>query len=312
MKILIGYDGSASADEAVDDLGQAGLPENGVDVTVVSIAEYWLPPPPPSSFEIVEAGRRAASAAALQHDFELHSEAAKNEQVLADRARARIRKSFPRWNIETEVACGSPASELIRTADRWQPNLIVVGSHGHGPIGRLFLGSVSQKIVSESRCSVRVARGPVAPGLRPGRILIGVDGSEASNGAVRAVAERNWLPLTEVRLVMADDPLTPTLVGSLLPPVRRSVDQANQDLHDVSQHYLDRAADLLRLAELNVSTVIKNGDPKRLLVDEAERWAADAVFVGATGSGNRLARFLLGSVSAAVAARAHCSVEIVR
>ena len=30
------------------------------------------------------------------------------------------------------------------------------------------------------------------------------------------------------------------------------------------------------------------------------------------GFGNRLERFLLGSVSAAVAARAHCSVEVVR
>ncbi|MBO0799053.1 MAG: universal stress protein, partial [Blastocatellia bacterium] len=50
---------------------------------------------------------------------------------------------------------------------------------------------------------------------------------------------------------------------------------------------------------------------KRLLVSEAESWGADCVFVGARGLG-RAGRFLIGSVSSSVAARAHCSVEVVR
>jgi nucleotide-binding universal stress UspA family protein len=48
-----------------------------------------------------------------------------------------------------------------------------------------------------------------------------------------------------------------------------------------------------------------------VLVEEAEGWGADCVFVGATGL-RGAERLLMGSVSAAVAARAHCSVEIVR
>jgi nucleotide-binding universal stress UspA family protein len=47
-----------------------------------------------------------------------------------------------------------------------------------------------------------------------------------------------------------------------------------------------------------------------LLIAEAESWGADCIFVGARGMG-RIGRFLLGSVSSAVAARAHCSVEVV-
>ena len=56
--------------------------------------------------------------------------------------------------------------------------------------------------------------------------------------------------------------------------------------------------------------VVKEGDPKRVLIEEAEQWGADCIFVGARGL-RRLERFLLGSVSTAVAARAHCSVEVV-
>jgi nucleotide-binding universal stress UspA family protein len=73
----------------------------------------------------------------------------------------------------------------------------------------------------------------------------------------------------------------------------------------------EASAEKLRAAELIVSSVIKNGDPKRLLVDEAERWGADSIFVGARGL-RLIERFLVGSVSAAVATRAHCSVEVVR
>lgn len=47
------------------------------------------------------------------------------------------------------------------------------------------------------------------------------------------------------------------------------------------------------------------------LVEEAETWNADCVFVGAKGT-RGIERLLLGSVSSAVAARAHCSVEVVR
>ena len=46
-------------------------------------------------------------------------------------------------------------------------------------------------------------------------------------------------------------------------------------------------------------------------LEEAERWGADCIFLGAKGH-SRFERLLLGSVSTAVSARAHCSVEVVR
>lgn len=69
---------------------------------------------------------------------------------------------------------------------------------------------------------------------------------------------------------------------------------------------------LITSRNLRVSASVEEGDPKRVLPAIAERWGANCIFVGATGHSNRLERFLLGSVSAAVAARAHCSVEVAR
>jgi nucleotide-binding universal stress UspA family protein len=60
-----------------------------------------------------------------------------------------------------------------------------------------------------------------------------------------------------------------------------------------------------------VSCEVFEGDPKTVLLTEAERWQADAIVLGSRGLSG-MDRFLLGSVSAAVVARAHCSVEIIR
>jgi nucleotide-binding universal stress UspA family protein len=56
--------------------------------------------------------------------------------------------------------------------------------------------------------------------------------------------------------------------------------------------------------------MIRRGNPKDEIVAEAEGWGADCIFVGAKGM-RGVDHLLLGSVSAAVSARAHCSVEIV-
>ena len=67
----------------------------------------------------------------------------------------------------------------------------------------------------------------------------------------------------------------------------------------------------LEKAGLRTSVSVNSGDPKAALVEEAASWGADAIFVGARGH-RMLDRFLLGSVSSAIAARASCSVEVVR
>jgi nucleotide-binding universal stress UspA family protein len=67
----------------------------------------------------------------------------------------------------------------------------------------------------------------------------------------------------------------------------------------------------LREAGLQVASVIQEEDPKFFLIREAERWKADSIFVGSRGL-NRFERLFLGSISTAVVARAHCSVEVVR
>jgi nucleotide-binding universal stress UspA family protein len=191
-------------------------------------------------------------------------------------------------------------------------DLIVVGSHGRTALGRLFLGSISQWLLNEARCSVRVARGKIDEPDFPVRLIVGLDGSRNAHAALEQVAARNWPEKSEVRVVVVDQLLEPTVVGEFIPVVSQTVDEGNCEENEHSRNLASAAATRLRAKGLRAEAVVKIGDPKHELVKFAEEWRADCIFVGATGLTSRVERFLLGSVAGAVAARAHCSVEIVR
>jgi nucleotide-binding universal stress UspA family protein len=311
VKILIAYDGSNCAEAALDDLMRAGLPETA-EAHIMSVAEVWLPPPPPSSYEILEEARKVHSPAELQRDFSKRCPGAKNALVLAERARDRVQINFPKWKVSADSSCGSPAWELVAKADEWKPNLIVVGSHGRTALGRFVLGSVSQRVLTEALCSVRIARGRVEEPNSPVRIIVGTDGSEASEMALQAVASRRWPLQSEVKVVLVDDPLAPEFLGKIIPPLERIIEEDRKEEREWVEKISKRSLDILRAAEIKVTCVVREGDPKRELCNAAEEWGADCIFVGSAGFSNRLERFVLGSVSAAVAARAHCSVEVIR
>jgi nucleotide-binding universal stress UspA family protein len=94
-------------------------------------------------------------------------------------------------------------------------------------------------------------------------------------------------------------------------PGQSGTERSDTDESAWMSETLDAIAAPLHEQGLAVSSIITAGDPKHVLLDEADHWGADSLFVGARGL-SRVERFLLGSVSAAVAARAHCSVEVVR
>ena len=311
MKVLIGYDGSDCAEAAIDDLQRAGLP-SAAKALVLSVTEVSLPAAPPSSYEIVEQARQVRVPVDIKRVYAKGSPAIQEAQLLSERAAARLRANFPDWEISAEAAVGSPAWELVRKADEWKPDLIVVGSHGHSALGRFVLGSVSQRVLTEAHCSVRVARGRVEEPDTPLRIVVGVDGSAASEAAVREVASRLWPVKSEVRIIAVNDPLTATLIGQLIPPVARTIEESNQADREWLKGILENSSQRMPQFRLKVSSEIRQGNPKRALAEAAEQWGADCIFVGSIGFSNAIERFVLGSVSAAVAARAHCSVEVVR
>ncbi len=293
MKILIAYDASECAESAIDDLKRAGLPRRA-EAIVLTIVEELIPSPTSIGGVATTFGKDLL-------------EKEKDSLALASRAQSRIRELFPGWEISAEAGIGSPGSEIIAKADEWRPDLIVVGSHGRTALGRMFFGSASQRVISEARCSVRVARGRIVEPDVPARLIVGVDGSEWADAAVAEIASRDWPDGSEVRIVNSAWTIPPASDPGTIVNYAEWIAQETERVKKATEC----AAEKLGSAGLKVLIVVKEQDPKALLCSEAEDLMADCIFVGARGMG-RLERILLGSVSLGVAARAHCSVEVVR
>jgi len=136
------------------------------------------------------------------------------------------------------------------------------------------------------------------------KILIGVDDSVFSQAAVESVAQRDWKPGTQLKVVSAvDTHFTPGFGEA----------SAGENHYQIARRAIDRAIESLRASrnQFDLTGDIIEGSPKQVLLEEAEAWGADLIVVGSHGR-RGLDRFLLGSVSQAVALHAPCSVEIVR
>lgn len=301
MRVLFAYDDSECAKSALDDLKNAGLP-TGTEVLVLMVTEDWS-----LIFEEAEASIRPEERSEFPTPLDIQKIRAKAHarllemQELVGSVAQRLQTEFPLWRISSEVIPGFSHWSILDRAREFNSDLIVVGSHGRNLVGRVVLGSSSLKILSEANCSVRVARHSPArtdDDESPQRIVVGVDGSPDSLAAISAVAKRSWRTEGSVRLVAALEPNFGT---------DTDFDVDKKKIMDG----LHLAKYELEAAGLNVSTVACFADPKKLLIEEAEKWGADAIFLGAKGHGF-VDRLLLGSVSYSVAARAECSVEVVR
>jgi nucleotide-binding universal stress UspA family protein len=131
--------------------------------------------------------------------------------------------------------------------------------------------------------------------------------------AVHAVAERIWPAGTDIHLIMVLDPSILWAINTSSLPVEQPLGFTDADTDDRIKRILEsyQAIACQNTSDASISTMLMTGDPKRVLVNEAERWGADCIFIGSRGL-NRWERLLLGSVSTAVATRAHCPVEVVR
>lgn len=139
--------------------------------------------------------------------------------------------------------------------------------------------------------------------------MLAIGGSPCSELAVEEVARLPWPSGAVVRVLSVIE------FNTVAGPEALEMSQAYYDaLERLAHEDLDRATSRLRqeaATELAVESMSRTGSPRRVILDEAESWGADLIVVGSHGRG-LAGRFLLGSVSQAVATHARCSVEIVR
>jgi nucleotide-binding universal stress UspA family protein len=148
MKILLAIDGSGCSDAAVREVARQPWPA-GSEVKVVSVAE--MPFFPSSEFGTLP----------QQYFNELEGVARERARVTLDRAIESLKRNqVTKLPVDSQILYESPRDAIIEEAERWEADLIVVGSHGYRGYKRFLLGSVSQSVAAHAPCSVLIVRAP--------------------------------------------------------------------------------------------------------------------------------------------------------
>jgi nucleotide-binding universal stress UspA family protein len=308
-RIIVGYVPTDQGEDARA-LGVALAAACGAEPLLVSVVDtVWVERVgEPTGRVVVDRGERERAAVALAQAAEL-AQTCGNGRV-----------------DQLLQASSSPARGLHDTAVSEHADLIVVGSSHRGPIGRVLLGSVGERLLSGAPCAVAVApRGHATRDSRhPKLIVVAFDGSPEAWFALRTAYRLAVCVGATLRALTVIVPRgTGVAVGEVMPFSGLDAVLSLADVEPLETMHLSEALERQERAaratlEAAVKTlgrgtsiqeqVVVGPDPASVIVDAA-RGQADLLVLGSRAYGP-VRRTLLGSVSTTAVRHAPCPVLV--
>jgi nucleotide-binding universal stress UspA family protein len=233
-----------------------------------------------------------------------HAEEAVNESQITERVANAVGErvaAIAKREAEIFVDQGTDYAEIVRRAEVWKAEVVVLGSHGHSGLSRV-LGGVAERVVRHVHCRALIARASAPLGC----VLAATDLSEPSLPAVvAAVTEARRLGVALKVANAVDYPqLEAFEVLGLGTPT--TVDPAK--LRDTARH---RLSTMMESAGVTAEGLVLEGPASEVIVAEAIRLGAGLIVVGSRGWSG-FSRLMLGSVAEEILRTAPCSVLVVR
>ncbi|HEX5115311.1 MAG TPA: universal stress protein [Pseudonocardiaceae bacterium] len=279
--IVAGVDGSDSARLAASWAADEAARRN---VTLRLVAAVHLP----------VVGYGGAVGPAVDYTDDLRADAAGH----LDGLRSAILTVHPDLEVDIRVRTGPSASALIEESS--DALLMVLGSRGLGGFTGVLVGSTAVVLVAHGHCPVAVIR----PGTADGPVVVGVDGSPASETAVALAFDEASLrgaELVAVHTWLDYGPYAPYAVAEI---DWDAVDQRQQEL--LAQRL---AGWQEKYPDVTVRRVVRQDRPARSLLEQAAH--AQLLVVGSRGRGG-FTGMLVGSTSQALVYHAPCPLLVAR
>jgi nucleotide-binding universal stress UspA family protein len=224
------------------------------------------------------------------------------------------RESKDDGKVTTVVRMGKPFHEISLAAGERAADLIVIATHGHTGLKRVWLGSTAERVVRHAPCPVLTVPTRESPKqasrasvFRLRKILVPIDFSNLSMDALpyaTLLARQFGAELILLHIVQSfpiDHLLGAEITNQTMVP---AIKQAEADLERL-------AADLRKSTAAKTSAVVREGMPHEAICQTAKSLGADLVVLtthGYTG----LKHVLLGSTAERVVRHASCPVLAVR
>jgi nucleotide-binding universal stress UspA family protein len=221
------------------------------------------------------------------------------------------KKIAPEVTVTSTLIEDAPAAALRGVGD--DAAMIVVGTRGRGGFAELVVGSTSLDVATHAPCPVVVVRPDTAeaiePGPEAGRVVVGVDGPDASTDAVEFAFEQAGARDTGLTVLHAWQVPFFDLPGKGVPiPTDLQVEQFQADQRRWLSEHL--AGWQNKYPDVSVKMDVVPGHPAAVLA--AASAGAELLVLGWHGHGGPRAVMTLGCVAHAVLHHAHCAVAVVR
>jgi nucleotide-binding universal stress UspA family protein len=302
--IVIGYDGSDDAENAIRCAGDLLAPRRAVVAFVWdSLADLLLH----SGIDGLEGSMREAAEEVDAEDAREAKQIARRGVELAQAAG---------FEAVAAVARGKPKAwpTLLALAEQCGAVAVVVGSRGLGRVRSALLGSVSSGVLDHAHIPVLIVP-PLEDPRAPGPVVIGYDGSEHATAAVETAGRLLKVRESILRTVwISYHAVAPGgVAGAPAAVVAAAAGEIDRGLRECAQRTAEQGA---RLAagqglEVQAKAVPADGNVWRTLLDTAHAHRAAAVVVGSRGSSG-FGAALTGSVSRALVHHAPAPVLVVR
>lgn len=147
-RVLIPTDGSETAGKALHFASQL-LERSGCRIVLLSVVEEPV-------YSTLWSDGLIAPEVVVPPPHVLREKLEEQASSVLEEAARHLREAG--IDAEIKVRFGHPAGEILQELEEEDYDLVVVGSHGHGPLRGLLLGSVSNRVAQHAPCPVLIVR----------------------------------------------------------------------------------------------------------------------------------------------------------
>lgn len=222
------------------------------------------------------------------------------EQALA-RANSLLSNKIESLKLQLEE--GSPAELILSVAQEEHSDLILMGARGMGQVQELFLGSVSQRVLTHAACPVLIINRPL-PEIK--NILIAIQSSDDVQKVYQFLEKNPFHTQTDITLLSVV-PIPRSLFRGGVSAPEEKIQQALES----TETFLDQAVSQLKACYDSIKGYVGLGAPADTILEQASITEPDLMMIGVHHP-STITRFVLGTVSHTVLHRATRPVLVIR
>ena len=207
--------------------------------------------------------------------------------------------------VESLICEGEPHEVIADIASQKKADLIAIGTHGRKGLKKLFMGSVTSRVIVLSPCDVLVVKKSLSETPEKFKsILLRFDGSEFSKRALQracAIAKIEGAEITALYAATCCEGMETFLATGLI----------KENLMREAQKIAGEAKKMAMDQGVSIKTEMLEGDAADAIINAANRLGSDLI-IGGTHAWRGIDKAIVGSIMESIIVNASCPVLVVK